>query len=295
MAIALSAKQNVEAPSVTYPYGSIKDNTGLNDGTPVNRAVYSDFHQFFARLLEQAVITPNGLPDNATNTYQYFLALIQNIRNTAATESLAGTGEIATQAETNLGLDDTRFITPLKLATRAATESLSGLAEIATTAETNTGTDDARMVTPLKLAGRTATESRTGIAELATQAETDTGTDDARMVTPLKLKTNLTNPTFTAVTFLNSWANFNGASYSNGRYMKDRLGWICLTGIIQGGTTGSVAFNLPAGFRPTKIQSFGGSDYDNVSIVIGSNGDVVINYSGSGNYVSLDGIRFPII
>lgn len=34
-----------------------------------------------------------------------------------ATETTSGTAEIATQVETNAGIDDTRFITPLKLAT----------------------------------------------------------------------------------------------------------------------------------------------------------------------------------
>lgn len=151
MAIALSAKQNVTAPGGDYPYGDIKDNDGTNNGTPVNRAVYADFHQFFARLLDQGGVTANGLPDNSTNTFQYFLALIANIRATFATESARGTAEIATTAETNTGTDDARIVTPLKLAGRTATESRTGIAEIATTAEVNTGTDDARFVTPLKL------------------------------------------------------------------------------------------------------------------------------------------------
>ena len=76
-----------------------------------------------------------------------------------------------------------------------ATETVLGLVELATQAETNTGTNDTAAVTPAKLAGRTASEIRTGIAEIATQVETDTGTDDSRFVTPLKLKTLLDNRT----------------------------------------------------------------------------------------------------
>jgi len=75
MAIKLENKPNVEAPSAAYPYGAIKDNTGSNDGTPVNTAVYGDFHQFFARMLGESGVTPNDLPDNQTNGFQYFEAL----------------------------------------------------------------------------------------------------------------------------------------------------------------------------------------------------------------------------
>lgn len=76
-----------------------------------------------------------------------------------------------------------------------ATETVLGLVEIATQTETNDGVNDTAAVTPAKLAGRTATESRTGLAEIATQTEVNDGTDDARIVTPLKLKTLLDNRT----------------------------------------------------------------------------------------------------
>lgn len=76
-----------------------------------------------------------------------------------ATETVKGIAEIATQTETNTGTDDTRFVTPLKLATfvanaiasataPAATETVAGIVELATTAEATTGTDTARAVTP---------------------------------------------------------------------------------------------------------------------------------------------------
>ena len=77
MAIKLENKPNVEAPSAAYPYGAIKDNTGSNDGTPVNTAVYGDFHQFFARMLGESGVTPNGLPDNAVDGFQYFEAFLR--------------------------------------------------------------------------------------------------------------------------------------------------------------------------------------------------------------------------
>jgi len=75
MAIKLENKQNVLAPTGTYPYGNIKNETGLGDGTPVDVNTYADFHQFFARLLFKSGITPNGLPENATNGFQYYEAL----------------------------------------------------------------------------------------------------------------------------------------------------------------------------------------------------------------------------
>lgn len=72
----------------------------------------------------------------------------------AATETQAGIAEIATQAETTTGLNDTRIITPLKLATRAASLTLSGLIELATQAEVDAGTDAVRAVTPATLAAK---------------------------------------------------------------------------------------------------------------------------------------------
>lgn len=75
MAIPLENKGNVEAPNVTYPFGNIRDDSGANDGTPVNTDVYGDFHQFFAKLSSEAGINLNGLPDNEVNGFQYFEAL----------------------------------------------------------------------------------------------------------------------------------------------------------------------------------------------------------------------------
>lgn len=70
MAIELTDKPNTEAPSVAYPLGSIRDTAGPINGTPVSRLVYSDFHQFFGRMMQQAGIAYNGTPDNSSNGYQ---------------------------------------------------------------------------------------------------------------------------------------------------------------------------------------------------------------------------------
>jgi len=75
MAIKLEDKPNTVAPDVDYPYGNIQDNTGSNNGTPVNALVYADFHQFFAKMMAESAIIYNDQPDNATNGFQYFLAL----------------------------------------------------------------------------------------------------------------------------------------------------------------------------------------------------------------------------
>ena len=112
MAIQLEDKQNVNAPDGTFPYGDVRDNDGSNNGTPLNRAVLSDYFQFFAKLLDAAGITPNDLLENQTNGFQYFDSLIANIRATAASTTESGTVERATQTEMNTGSDTTRYVTP---------------------------------------------------------------------------------------------------------------------------------------------------------------------------------------
>lgn len=98
----------------------------------------------------------------------------------AATESLAGTAEIATQVETDTGTDDARFVTPLKLATWSKAPTTNQKAALA-----GTGTPNAtnKYVT----SDTVASDTTQGIIELATQAEVNTGTDAARAVTPATL------------------------------------------------------------------------------------------------------------
>ncbi|WP_390897911.1 hypothetical protein [Pseudomonas citri] len=66
-----------------------------------------------------------------------------------------------------------------------------GLVELATNFETQTGIDALRAVTPAGLASRTATETRAGIVELATSVETQAGSDTVRAVHPAGLQNKI--------------------------------------------------------------------------------------------------------
>lgn len=109
-----------------------------------------------------------------------------------ASETVAGPVMAATQAETDDGTNDSKFITPKKLVawTKQATATVLGMAKIATQAETDDGTDDTKFVTPKKLVAWTkqATEAVLGMAKVATQAETNAGTDDTKFITAKKLR-----------------------------------------------------------------------------------------------------------
>lgn len=77
MAYAITDKPNTSAPDSDYPYGNIRDKEIGTPGTGVNKLVYADFHQFFAKLMDYAGVTPNGLPDNEFNGYQLMEALME--------------------------------------------------------------------------------------------------------------------------------------------------------------------------------------------------------------------------
>lgn len=95
----------------------------------------------------------------------------------------------ATQAEAEAGTDTTKYMTPLRVF-QAIAKKVVG----ATQAEAETGTDDTKYMTPLRVFQAIAkqvvqaTETVLGVAKIATQAQTNAGTDDATMVTPKKLR-----------------------------------------------------------------------------------------------------------
>lgn len=81
MAYGIENFPNITPANADYPKGAIKDDTGANDGTPVNKLVYDDVHQTHMKILLLAGITANNLPDNVTNGYQYVQALQKLFKN----------------------------------------------------------------------------------------------------------------------------------------------------------------------------------------------------------------------
>lgn len=79
MAIELTSKTNTEAASAEYPYGQFKDNTGSNNGTPLNKAVLEDYLQFFHKMMSEAGITYTGVPDNEYDGWQFWEAFLANL------------------------------------------------------------------------------------------------------------------------------------------------------------------------------------------------------------------------
>jgi hypothetical protein len=102
--------------------------------------------------------------------------------------------------------------------------------------------------------------------------------------------------------FSNSWTNYDATdSGRQARFRKFPDGKVKLAGCIKGGATGTVAFTLPAAYRPANLAS--GTDVD--FSVIASGGTGVVQVYGDGrvliantassnvtSYVYLDGIEF---
>lgn len=74
---SLQNKPSVKPPDADFPFGRIKDKVGSNTGTPINEAVYGDFHQFFEKLMNEAGLTANELPESEYAGFQLMTALVR--------------------------------------------------------------------------------------------------------------------------------------------------------------------------------------------------------------------------
>lgn len=113
--------------------------------------------------------------DNGTN----WAALVP-----IATDTQAGIIEVATQVETNDGLDGSRAVTPLTLANKIATEAIAGVLRVATAGEAAALSVDNRIVTPAKLGLLIASSVQRGLVALASHAEVVAGTEQTKAVSP---------------------------------------------------------------------------------------------------------------
>lgn len=99
----------------------------------------------------------------------------------------------------------------------------------------------------------------------------------------------------TVPSFVNSWLANEDVSF-----YKDGSGIVHLQGTISNGASGSIAFTLPSGYRPTIQRTFSVVDSSNTptndkaaTVVIGSDGTVTINSAGPLNTgLILNGITF---
>ena len=112
MAIRIKNKLNTHPEDSEYPYGDIRDNDGSNNGTLVNRRNHADFHQFFARMMGEAIRNAkdgfdyNDVPDNAYDGFQFYEALLRTkpYKYYIATVAQIGTNDpTLTVFENNIG------------------------------------------------------------------------------------------------------------------------------------------------------------------------------------------------
>lgn len=91
MAIGIINMPNTSAPDSDYLGGRIKDDTGINDGTPINVLTNGDIQEFFSKLMNIAGIVPNGLPDSEYTGHQLIQALLNDTGWILVTVYAAGT------------------------------------------------------------------------------------------------------------------------------------------------------------------------------------------------------------
>ncbi|MEY2512003.1 MAG: hypothetical protein QOE26_2766 [Verrucomicrobiota bacterium] len=150
------------------------------------------------------------------------------------------------------------------------------------------------------LASALTDETGSGVAVFAT-SPTLTGTPAAPTAAVGTSTTQIattafvqTNEAWNNPTFSNGWTDAGSGNQTTG-YRKER-GRVYLRGVVSGGTntTGTIIFNLAAGYRPSAYEIFRADAVGSgAGVKIGTNGNVVIDTPGSSNaYLSLCGISF---
>lgn len=151
----------------------------------------------YVSLVSSNSVDFNATPSSIGTSWQIYsgTGLIQK----AATETSAGIAPIATTPLAVAGTDDSRIMTPLKVAQSIAsrlpvqaTEAVAGIAAIATQGDMASQNNDTKIVTPQKLTSwfntKVATYIAAGIAAFANAAEVNAGTVENKTVNPATLR-----------------------------------------------------------------------------------------------------------
>lgn len=98
---------------------------------------------------------------------------------------------------------------------------------------------------------------------------------------------------FIAPTLLNSWVNYDTVNFNSAGYFKDADGIVHLRGMLKSGVVALSSFSLPAGYRPSKAETFATNSNDTLGRVVidAATGDVTLAV-GSNVFFTLDGITF---
>lgn len=111
MAIGIQNYPNITSADSDFPNGSIKDDTGANDGTPVNKEVYNDIHQVFAKFLRLANITPSGNFESEYTEFQYINAIKKLFGRSGDVEYVDNAGSFVREPDFNKVLVFTPYVT----------------------------------------------------------------------------------------------------------------------------------------------------------------------------------------
>jgi hypothetical protein len=203
------------------------------------------------------------------------IALIGGMGMATITSLADGTNMTTQRTEIN-----TNF-TNVNVEVVADTAAIGTLASLTTTAKT----DLVVAINEIDGHADTANTSIGTLASLTTTAKTD-------LVVAINEVNTIQTPILIS-SFLNSWVNYGGTLYRSAGYYKDR-NRVYLQGVIKSGSLTTAAFNLPAGYRPSKntiipVVANGNFSY----IIVGSGGDVTI-YGSDTFWVSLEGVSFEI-
>lgn len=96
----------------------------------------------------------------------------------------------------------------------------------------------------------------------------------------------------TISSFDNSWVNV-GSPYNATGYLKDKHGFVHLTGRIKDGTVGNSAFTLPTGYRPPATIMLDAISNNTIAkVTIASNGTVTPVAPTDNTWLQLDGLLF---